>query len=224
MTSLHMLQLVSPALPVGAFSYSEGLEWLIQTGKILDECSVFSWLESELLRGQIRVEAASLSPIRDALLKWKINNTSEDKTDVINWDEWLLALRDASTVRIQQRQMGRSLLQLLTELDHPLPDNSHGFSWPTAWAWAGLSWNLSKSEAIQAYLYSWVTNQLSAAVRLVPIGPTRSQTLQCNLFPLINKQSELLLIENPHNIWTGDVGATLAQLSHAELYSRLFRS
>ena len=63
MASLQMLQLASPSLPVGAFSYSEGLEWLVQKGKIKDDLTMFSWLESELLRGQIRVEAAALIPI-----------------------------------------------------------------------------------------------------------------------------------------------------------------
>ena len=71
MASLQMLQLASPALPVGAFSYSEGLEWLVQKGKIIDEITMLSWLESELLRGQIRIEAAALKPIRKELELWK---------------------------------------------------------------------------------------------------------------------------------------------------------
>ena len=74
-----MLQLVSPALPVGAFSYSEGLEWLIQNSKITDEFELFDWLKSELLRGQIRIEAASQSPIREALQNWHINNSKNSK-------------------------------------------------------------------------------------------------------------------------------------------------
>ena len=224
MTSLHMLQLASPALPVGAFSYSEGLEWLVQMKLIKDESTLFTWLEAELLRGQLRVEAASLRPIRENLQQWQKEKSSKTKNNVDDWNDWLLALRDASTIRLQQLQMGQSLLQLLAELDHPLPDKSTDFSWPIAWAWAGISWRLSTSEVIQAYLFSWIANQLSAAVRLVPIGPTKAQALQCSLFPLITKQSELLLEKNPHQIWTGDVGATLAQVSHAELYTRLFRS
>ena len=224
MTSLHMLQLVSPALPIGAFSYSEGLEWLVQTGKVSNERNMASWLEAELSRGQIRLEAAALTPIRQTLKYWQSERSLNAKYAVINWHEWLLALRDASTMRAQQLQMGRSLLNLLADLGHPLPDNSKDFSWPIAWAWAGHSWGLSESEVIQAYLYGWVANQLSAAIRLVPLGPTKAQALQCNLLPLITKQSEILLKENPHLIWTGDVGATLAQVSHTELYSRLFRS
>ena len=224
MASLQMLQLASPSLPVGAFSYSEGLEWLVQKGKIKDDLTMFSWLESELLRGQIRVEAAALIPITNELELWSSKNMTIAKDAVIDWNNWLLALRDATTIRLQQLQMGRSLLQLLAELDHPLPDNSKDFALPIAWAWAGISWELSKSELLQSYIYSWTANQLSASIRLVPIGPTKAQALQSKLLPLINKQSKLLQKENPHQMWTGDVGATMAQLSHTELYSRLFRS
>ncbi|WP_320667833.1 urease accessory protein UreF [Prochlorococcus sp. MIT 1307] len=224
MTSLGMLQLVSPALPVGAFSYSEGLEWLIHTGKIKNESNIFSWLEGELLRGQIRIEAAAQTPIREALTNWKLNNDSKTKLIVSDLNSWLLALRDSSNMRVQQRQMGKSLLQLLDDLGHPLPDNTKNLSWTIAWGWAGLAWHLSKLEVIQGYLYSWVANQLSVAVRLLPLGPTRAQYFQSAFLPLISNQAELLLNTDPHQIWTGDVGATFAQLSHSELYTRLFRS
>ena len=219
-----MLQLVSPALPVGSFSYSEGLEWLIQTGKISNEYAMLDWLEAELLRGQLRIEAAALTPTKEALKNWKASKSQQEKHIVNDWNNWLLALRDAKTVRSQQIQMGKSLMQLLHDLGYPSPDQSKDFCWPVAWAWAGLEWRLTTLEVIEGYLYSWVANQLSAAVRLVPIGPTKAQSLQCRLLPLITKQAELLQNENPRQLWTGDVGATFAQLSHAELYSRLFRS
>ena len=68
MTSLALLQLVSPALPVGAFSYSEGLEVLIQAGSIADEQAIQAWLEAELQRGAVRLEAAALRPLVEALV------------------------------------------------------------------------------------------------------------------------------------------------------------
>ncbi len=219
-----MLQLVSPSLPVGAFSYSEGLEWLVQFGRISNESTLFDWLESELLRGQLRIEAAAQMPMREALIKWRIDETSDSLKNVLSWNSWLLALRDAREVREQHRQMGKSLLQLLSELGQPLPDGRDDLAWPMAWAWAGLAWNLSELEVIQGYLYAWVANQLSAAVRLIPLGPSKAQGLQLRLLPLISLQSEQLLNEDPHQLWSGDVGATMAQLSHDELYSRLFRS
>ena len=224
MKSLRLLQLTSPALPVGAFSYSEGLEWLIQKQKISNESTMFDWLEAELLRGQLRIEAAAQTPIRDALQKWAEFKSIDAEIEVSEWNYWLLALRDAPTVRLQHNQIGRSLIKLLADLGHPLPNHRKDLCWPVAWAWAGLAWHLTKIEVVEGYLYTWVANQLSAAVRLIPLGPTKAQALQSKLLPLISKQAELLLDKDPHQIWTGDIGATFAQMSHSELYSRLFRS
>jgi urease accessory protein len=76
----------------------------------------------------------------------------------------------------------------------------------------------------EAYLYGWVANQISAAVRLVPLGPTQGQRLQLALAGLIAERAEALAAADPRSLWNGGVGAGLAQLEHAELYSRLFRS
>ena len=89
---------------------------------------------------------------------------------------------------------------------------------------ASLAWNVPVREMIEGYLYGWVANQLSAAVRLLPLGPTRAQLLQQQLLPLIADQAALLQGSHPRKLWSGAVGAGLAQLTHAELYSRLFRS
>ena len=69
-----------------------------------------------------------------------------------------------------------------------------------------------------------MANQISAAVRLVPLGPTQGQRLQLALAPLIDEQAQVLAEVDPHQLWSSGVGAGLAQLQHAELYSRLFRS
>ena len=76
----------------------------------------------------------------------------------------------------------------------------------------------------QGYLFSWVANQISAAVRLVPLGPTQGQRLQLALAPVIDGQAKALAGMDPHQLWSSGVGAGFAQLQHAELYSRLFRS
>ena len=126
-------------------------------------------------------------------------------------------------MRAQQRQMGGSLMALLSEMDHPLPE-SVPLAWPAAWAWAALSLQVSELEMLEGYLYGWVANQLSAAVRLVPLGPTQAQVLQQRLLPLLEVQARELAGRDPRLLWSAGVGASLAQLAHAELYSRLFRS
>ena len=222
MTSLALLQLVSPALPVGAFSYSEGLEVLIQNGSLIDAFDVQHWLEAELQRGALRLEAAALNPLRIQLQRWK-EERSEIPSDLMSLDGWLLALRESAEMRAQQGQMGGSLLELMADLGHPLPQPVI-LAWPAAWAWAALSLKISEIEMVEGYLYGWVANQLSAAVRLVPLGPTTAQRIQQQLLPMISAQAIVLKDQDPRALWSGGAGAGLAQLAHAELYSRLFRS
>ena len=221
---LEFLQLLSPSLPVGAFSYSEGLEWLVQNKKVHNETTLFSWIESELSRGQITIEASSISYIMRDLVDWRDNKDVQYKFVIDEWNSWLSSLRDSPEVRSQQTQMGESLLQLLIDLDHPLPDNEKKFIWPIAWAWAGVCWEIPPIDLVEGFLYSWVANQLSAALRLLSLGPTKAQQLQKKSLSIIKSQANYLLQQNPKEIWISDVGAIMAQQSHIELYSRLFRS
>jgi len=235
---LRMLQLVSPALPVGGFSYSEGLEALVQEERLVDAPGVKRWLEAELRRGTLAVEAAALAPLSTCLRAWRAASADPDPDPeavavaaraVADRDAWLLAHREAPEVRAQQRQMGQSLLQLLADLGWPLPAPGTAgplppLAWTCAWAWAGLALELELLDLVEAYLFSWVANQLSAAVRLVPLGTTQAQGLQLALGPLIASRAADLVRADPGSLHSGGVGAGLAQLRHDELYSRLFRS
>jgi urease accessory protein len=222
--TLRLLQLVSPALPVGSFSYSEGLEVLVQSGRLADGQAVRHWLEAELAWGGLTLEAAALPELTVLLERWR-DASGPQAADLAHriqgQDGWLLALREAPQLRAQQRQMGRSLLELLAELGWPLP---FPLAWTGAWAWAGLALGLARAEVVEAYLYAWVANQLSAAVRLVPLGPTEAQRLQLGLAARIAERAADLLDMDPSQLWSGGVGAGMAQLGHGELYSRLFRS
>jgi urease accessory protein len=225
LTRLRLFQLVSPALPVGAFSYSEGLEVLVQAGELGDAKAVAHWLEAELARGALAIEAASLGRLMQALTRWRESPDGPARGEVLDLDGWLLAQREAAEVRAQQRQMGRSLLQLLADLDLPLPgEQPPRLAWPAAWAWAGVALDIAPQDLVEAYLYGWIATQLSAAVRLVPLGPTESQRLQLALAATIASRAAELVDADPEALWNGGVGAGLAQLGHGELYSRLFRS
>lgn len=230
---LRLLQLVSPALPVGAFSYSEGLEVLVQEGRLDDGAALGEWLRAELERGSLALETAALTALCEALNGWRHGNGLDAMAAVVDLDGWLLALREAPELRAQQRQMGSSLLQLLADLGWPLPAavaeaSGQGcrprLAWPAAFAWAGLCLEIGSPELEEAYLYGWTANQISAAVRLVPLGATEGQRLQLQLAPLIAERAAMLASTEPRSLWSGGVGAGLAQLRHAELYSRLFRS
>jgi len=221
---LRLLQLASPALPVGGFSYSEGLEVLIQGGRLRDAADLEAWLRAELQRGLLPVEAAALRPLAVALDSWRRQPDPAQERAVRDLDDWLLLQREAPELRAQQRQMGRSLLQLLAGLGSPLPGGVHDLAWPAAWAWAALCGPLSPLASVEGYLSSWLANQLSAAVRLLPLGPSEAQRLQWQLAPLLAERATVLLDTDPQQLWSGGIGAGLAQLGHGGLYSRLFRS
>lgn len=242
---LRLFQLVSPALPVGAFSYSEGLEVLVQAGQLSGDEALEAWLRAELLRGAITLEVAALAPLQGLLQSLSegmgaegaqaggVERAQQAWSALTDLDGWLLAQREAPELRAQQRQMGQSLLLLLADLGWPLPAAGGAgpsttatptLAWPAAFAWAACCLGLGSSAIEEAYLYGWVANQISAAVRLVPLGPTQGQRLQLALAPLIAERAHALAAAHPRTLWSGGVGASLAQLHHAELYSRLFRS
>ena len=226
---LRLLQLVSPALPVGGFSYSEGLEVLVQRGCLGDAAAVGRWLEAELRHGALALEAASLAGLQNALAQARRAQSGDGAAMAVVRERqgWLLAQREAAEVRAQQRQMGGSLCQLLEDLGWPLPDRAAAgppLAWTAAWAWAGVCLELPPLALVEAYLYGWTANQISAAVRLVPLGPTEAQRLQLRLAPLLAQRALELVGAEPSSLWSGGVGAGLAQLGHGELYSRLFRS
>jgi len=225
---LRLYQLVSPALPVGAFSYAEGLEVLVQSGRLTAVEPLQQWLQAELERGAVALEAAALTALEAAWGRCQQGEAAA-LVELLDLDGWLLAQREAPELRAQQRQMGQSLLQLLSDLDQPLPVllqdlPPRSLAWPAAFAWAAQALELGSPAIETAYLYSWVANQLSAAVRLVPLGPTQAQRLQLQLAPLIAERGRQLALADPRQLWNGGVGAGLAQLQQAELYSRLFRS
>ena len=218
---LRLFQLVSPALPVGAFSYSEGLEVLVQKGLCTGVAPLEAWLRAELWRGAVAMETAALGPLRQCITRWQQGQAAA-VADLCGLDSWLLAQREAPEIRAQQRQMGQSLLQLLADLGWTPPTPL--LAWPAAFAWAAHCLDLEGPAIEEAYLYSWVANQLSAAVRLVPLGPTQAQRLQLQLAPLLAARAMELADLDPRELWSGGVGAGLLQLQHDELYSRLFRS
>jgi urease accessory protein len=178
-------------------------------------------LAAELRAGLVAVETAALAPLSQALAAGAAEAVRE-------LDGWLLAQREAAELRAQQRQMGQALLQLLADLGWPLPQPlavaATGLAWPAAFAWAGVCLAIGAPQLQQAYLYGWVANQISAAVRLVPLGATDGQRLQMQLAPMLAERGRQLAQADPRSLWSAGVGAGLAQLQHAELYSRLFRS
>jgi urease accessory protein len=225
---LSLLQLVSPALPVGAYSYSEGLETFVQTEQIQDSVTLEQWLTQELCYGVIRVEAAVLVRAYRAAI-------DSDLAQLQAWNQWLSAFRETEEIREQSWQMGRSLVRLLKALPpeqalhHTLlteltnsADASLNFA--IGFAIAAASWQIELPETVLGYLQSWAANLVNAGVRLVPLGQTQGQQILFNLQAQINQTGSEVLQLNDHQLECCSWGSSMASMQHETLYSRLFRS
>ena len=216
-----LLQLASPTLPVGGYTYSEGLETLVQRGQLQDAASLECWLTAELSSGAIRVDAAVINRCLMAL-------RSGDWATAEHHDAWLLAQRGCGAMRQQQRQMGRSLLVLLRQLTAeqgcPLADWPDEAGLALAWGLAGERFQLPVVPLLEAFLFSWSANLVSATVRLVPLAARHAQQLQLRLQEPIAALAAAAPGLDPQALWPETLGPTMAQLGHDGLYSRLFRS
>jgi urease accessory protein len=218
---LHLMQLVSPSLPVGAYSYSEGLETLVQSGNLPDAESLQRWLVQELRYGAVRLEASVMVRVYQGIV-------SSDLTALSYWNQWLSAFRETEELRQQSWQMGRSLSRLLLELQPQIAELLQACGEPcnfaVAFAIAAHSWQIDCKTMILGYLDSWATNLVNAGVRLIPLGQTAGQCLLLELYAEIEAATSVILEMKDEDFGNCSWGVAIASMNHETLYSRLFRS
>lgn len=220
-TLLHLLQLASPALPVGAYSYSEGIETLVDNGTIANESSLKDWLEAELKYGAIRIEAAVMIRAYQA-------TQLGDVAALLYWNHWLSAARETEELRQQSWQMGRSLMRLMLEIQPQFADMinviGNRCNFAIAFSIAAADWKIDISDALLGYLHSWVTNLITAGIKLIPLGQTAGQQMLLKLhINLLDASEEILALEDDELSSCG-WGLSLASMAHETQYTRLFRS
>ncbi|MDS3860609.1 urease accessory protein UreF [Thermosynechococcaceae cyanobacterium BACA0444] len=216
---LRLLQLASPTLPVGAYAYSEGLEFLIQTEQITNAAGLQNWITAELMVGAIRVDAAIGIRAYQGQVKG-------DLTSIRYWNHWLTAARDGEALRQQSLQMGRSLWQLFCDLEPETqnfnPQEFHHFA--VAFGRVAGAWQIDLEQAILGFLQSWTSNLINAGVKLIPLGQTQGQRLLLTLHqPITQACAEILNLEDDQ-LDSCSWGLSLGVMGHETLYSRLFRS
>ncbi|MFH7025987.1 MAG: urease accessory protein UreF [Heteroscytonema crispum UTEX LB 1556] len=218
---LCLLQLASPALPVGAYSYSEGLETLIENGIIDNYKSLRHWLEAELRYGAIRLEVAVMVRAYNAAFLGDLEGLS-------SWNAWLSAARETEELRNSSWQMGRSLIQLLGKLQPkiiPLADAvGNPCNYAIAFGIAVAHWDINIKAGLLGYLHSWATNLITAGVKLIPLGQTAGQQLLLDLQSLLNNAMEEAIALEDDNLSCCSWGLSLASMQHETQYTRLFRS
>jgi urease accessory protein len=217
---LALLQLVSPALPIGAYSYSEGIETLVQNGKIRDLATLEHWLQQELKYGAIGVEAL--------VLRRAYGSVDGQPDRLRYWNEWLSAFRETEEMREQSWQMGRSLSRLLLDLQPSLQPTFRACgevcNLTIAFAIAAHHGQIEPDTAVLGYLYSWAANLVNAGVRLIPLGQTQGQQLLLNLYPILEETAIAVMNTQDDDLKNCGWGLAIASMQHETLYSRLFRS
>jgi len=224
--NLFKYQLISPNLPVGGFCYSEGMEYFIYKKNLKTDQSIKNLILDELYFGQIRIEANSLIKFSDIYQNISNKENLENlRREILSLNKYIIACRDSKEIRDQQKQMGKSLLDLSKNLGAEFPfDLGNLITWPLAWSWACFSFNIKNVEMVENFIYAWTSNQLSAAMRLIPLGSTKAQIIQYELLEIINKISLEIINKKINDIHVGNVGLSMAQQNHNDLYSKLFRN
>ncbi|KIP92348.1 MULTISPECIES: urease accessory protein UreF [Pseudomonas fluorescens group] len=218
-----LLRLASPQLPIGGYSYSQGLEMAVDNGRVNNPDSARRWISDQLLLNLARFEAP--------LLLAHCRAAAEE-----NWADLQLlcenhrASRETRELHLESRQMGYSLQQLLNglpELDASARDFLAQITEPhlaLCWALAARAWGISAQDALAAWLWSWLENQLAVLMKTLPLGQQAAQRLTSELLPLLQQAQHDASQINPEHIGSAAFGLSLACMAHERQYSRLFRS
>jgi urease accessory protein len=221
---LRLLHLASPALPIGAFHFSQGLEYAVEAGWVTDEASALEWIGG--------IAGASLGTLDLPVLlrlhaAWKQN----DHGGVRRWNSFLIACRETEEFRAEDRHLGAALLRVLAEMDLATELFSAnaaksvvGVSHATAFAFATARWEIEPEATLQTFAWAWIENQVLAAVKLIPLGQSAAQRMLHRLIARVPP-----LVEQAHEFAESDIGISTAMSAvasgrHETQYSRLFRS
>ncbi|WP_089680589.1 urease accessory UreF family protein [Halomonas shengliensis] len=224
---LGLLQLVSPALPIGAFAFSQGLESAFELGWVNDEASLGDWLEGVLEDGLTRCELPALARLHAA---W----SEGDGAAIAAWDAWLAANRETAELAAEDARLGAALARLLGSLallpaDLPegepaLPALPAGAGYVTLFAWAARVRGVPLRPALLGFAWAWLENQLAVACKALPLGHTAAQRLVERLRPALVAAVDEALALPDDALGPALPGLALASALHETQYSRLFRS
>jgi urease accessory protein len=233
---LQLIWLASPALPIGGFSYSEGMESAVDCGLASNEESVAGWLVDQL---HLSLARADLAVVAQAIPAWQ----DRDLARIAELDAWVLQTRETSELRQQTEQMGRSLVEWLRsvrpELVHSVraqlvealasPSTSSGrtevfFTYPVAFALAASATGAATRDALLAFAFGWAENMVQAALKSVPLGQSSGQRVLGRLAREIPAAVDLALALHDEDRQAFSPMLAILSARHETQYSRLFRS
>jgi len=219
---LQLIWLASPALPVGGFSYSEGLEAGVDRAGVATENIASDWLSDQL---QLSLARGDLAVIAQAIPAWR--NGRLDQVKALN--DWVLQTRETSELRAQAEQMGRSLLEWLRN-HHSVSDEDIDTcaklppTYPVAFALAASPLAASVPDCLTAYAFGWAENMMQAALKSVPLGQSAGQRILARLAAEIPAAITTAMALEDHERQAFSPMLAILSSQHETQYSRLFRS
>ena len=219
---LRLLQLASPALPVGGFSYSEGIEAAVAHQLVHDEASAQTWLVDHLHLVQSRSE---LPVIAQAIPAWQ----RHDEQQLKNLNDWVIQTRESFEMRLQTEQMGRSLLIWLRNQADAEPLRMKTCeelppTWPLAFALALSTHDIPVRQGLVAAVFGWAENMVQATIKAVPLGQLSGQRILAALATEIPSAVDHAMQVTTENRQAFSPRLAILSARHETQYSRLFRS
>jgi urease accessory protein len=220
---LQLMWLASPALPVGGFSYSEGLEAAVEAGQVSNEAQAAQWLRDQL---RLSLARSDLAVCAKAFKAWQ----RDDRTHIAELNDWVNTTRETAEMRQQTQQMGRSLVEWLRNrgVDDPrvasLKSLAPAPTWPVAFALAAAQTGAPLREALLSFGFGWAENMVQAALKSVPLGQAAGQRVLAALVDELPAAIDhaVALMDSERQAFTPMLAILSAQ--HETQYSRLFRS
>lgn len=219
---LQLMWLASPALPIGGFSYSEGLEAAVESARVTTETEATAWLLDQL---ELSLARGDLAAVAQAVPAWR----AADASRITALNTWVLQTRESSELRAQTEQMGRSLLEWLRNHTTATPSQIDLLaelqpSYPMAFALAASATGAPVRDCLLAYAFGWAENMVQAAIKSVPLGQSAGQRILSALTAAIPAAVDhaLVLPDDARQAFSPMLAILSAQ--HEVQYSRLFRS
>lgn len=220
LADLRLYQLVSPSLPVGSFTYSQGLEWAIEKGWVNTPETLADWLSAQMTHAIATLELPVLRQIHA--------NLSRGDIDAVKyWCEFMIASRETKELRQEERQRGIAFARLLPQLGIELDTDLQTCVKQTqlmAFALAAVNWNIDIDKLCNAYAWGWLENTVMSGVKLIPLGQSAGQHILFTLterIPVIVAQSATWPINDIGSFTPAQI---IASCRHETQYTRLFRS
>jgi urease accessory protein len=217
---LRLYQLISPALPIGGFTYSQGLEWAVEARWVHDRNTLQDWLESLLAHSIATLDLPVLLRLQRAF-------TKADRGVVEHWCNYLLACRETRELRTEERQRGAALAKLLPSLGIDIPpglEKTTASCQIAALALAASHWQIPPEKTCGGYTWSWLESTATAGVKLIPLGQTQGQQIVLALAEKIPAAVSNAMRVRDEDIGSSSPAQAIASSRHETQYTRLFRS